>query len=269
MLKQRVITALILLPLVLAAIFWLPNALFALVMGAVLLQGGAEWANMMGESSLSQRLPMIALLATFMVIVYQFEQSWTIYLACGFWLASILWVRGYPGSASWWFTQPRLFVMGLLILVPAWQALVMLQRQPDGAWWVLYVFLLVWSADTGAYFVGRAFGKRKLAPSVSPGKSLEGMLGGLLLTMIVAALVAHFTQAAQHTGMGAFLAISLLATLASVLGDLVESMVKRQRGIKDSSQVLPGHGGVLDRIDSITAAAPVFCAGMLLLGAFR
>lgn len=269
MLKQRVITALILLPLVLAAIFWLPNALFALVMGAVLMQAGAEWANLMGETTLTQRLPMITLLGTFLVIVYQFEQNWTIYLACLFWLVSIVWVRSYPATASWWYSQPRLFFMGLLILVPAWQALVLLQGQPDGAWWVLYVFLLVWSADTGAYFVGRAVGKRKLAPAVSPGKSLEGMLGGLALTMLVSFLVAHFTHAAQHTGLAGFLAISLVATLASVLGDLVESMVKRQRGIKDSSQVLPGHGGVLDRIDSITAAAPVFCAGMLLLGAFQ
>ena len=129
--------------------------------------------------------------------------------------------------------------------------------------------MLVWGADTGAYFAGRAFGKRKLAPNVSPGKTIEGLLGGLALTLVIALLVATQTDALKNLGLGWFLLVSLVAVVGSVFGDLAESMFKRHRGIKDSSQVLPGHGGVLDRIDSITAAVPLFAAGMLVLGVFH
>jgi phosphatidate cytidylyltransferase len=156
--------------------------------------------------------------------------------------------------------------IGLLVLVPAWLALVVLQRQPGGAWWVLYVFSLVWVADTGAYFAGKQFGRTKLAPKVSPGKSVEGLVGGLLATLMLALGVATQTDMAGNVGVAVFVAVSMFTVLASVQGDLFESMIKRQRGIKDSSQILPGHGGLLDRIDSVTAAAPVFVACMFWLG---
>ncbi|WP_338036112.1 phosphatidate cytidylyltransferase [Halomonas binhaiensis] len=127
----------------------------------------------------------------------------------------------------------------------------------SGGVWLLFVLLLVWCADTGAYFFGRAFGKRKLAPKVSPGKSWEGVLGGMGVTAFLAVIFSLW----QSLDLGAtivLVVVTLGVTLTSVLGDLLESMLKRHRGLKDSSQLLPGHGGILDRIDSLTAAVPVF-----------
>jgi phosphatidate cytidylyltransferase len=131
----------------------------------------------------------------------------------------------------------------------------------------MYVFGLVWGADTGAYFVGRAFGKNKLAPKVSPGKTIEGMVGGLLTTSVLIVAVAVYRDL-PLIRMVAFIGLSLFTVLASVLGDLVESMVKRQAGVKDSGNIFPGHGGALDRIDSLTAAAPIFALGWWLAGGF-
>lgn len=148
-------------------------------------------------------------------------------------------------------------MIGLLILLPAWQGLVFIKQQPLGNWLIMAVMVLVWGADIGAYFSGKAFGKRKLAPQVSPGKSWEGVYGGLLLSLVIAAvvgLVAGWSIGQIILGLlGAAVVVFI-----SVVGDLTESMFKRQAGIKDSSNLLPGHGGVLDRIDSLTAAIPVF-----------
>ncbi|HNB19176.1 MAG TPA: phosphatidate cytidylyltransferase, partial [Agitococcus sp.] len=130
-----------------------------------------------------------------------------------------------------------------------------------------YVFCLVWGADTGAYFAGRKFGKHKLAPSVSPGKTIEGFVGGLITTSMLIVAVAIYRDLSAIRFV-AFVGLSLLTVLASVLGDLLESMVKRQAGVKDSGNIFPGHGGALDRIDSLTAAAPLFALGWWLAGGF-
>ena len=132
-------------------------------------------------------------------------------------------------------------------------------------WWLMYLFLLVWGADSGAYFVGRKLGKRKLAPHVSPNKSIEGLLGGVFVSAVIIIVVEAVyldLTIAQHI---LFLILSIITVFSSVLGDLLESMIKRRAGIKDSGRILPGHGGVLDRIDSLIAAAPVFAVGMYVL----
>ena len=145
--------------------------------------------------------------------------------------------------------------MGFWVLLPCWAGFNVL-GETSGAW-LLYVLLLVWMADIGAYFAGRTWGRRKLAPHVSPGKSWEGVAGGLVATLMLA-LVFGFWQQLGVGGSSVLLLITVVVTLASVLGDLLESMLKRYRQIKDSSQLLPGHGGILDRIDSLTAAVPLF-----------
>ena len=159
-------------------------------------------------------------------------------------------IRDRSGAA------PKLLI-GLLILLPAWQGLVFIKQLPLGNWLIMAVMVLVWGADIGAYFSGKAFGKRKLAPQVSPGKSWEGVYGGLALSLVITAvvgLVRDWTLGQMILGLlGAAIVVFI-----SVVGDLTESMFKRQSGIKDSSNLLPGHGGVLDRIDSLTAAIPVF-----------
>ena len=268
MLKQRVITALILLPLVLGSIFYLNTPWFALVMAVPVVLGAWEWANIMGFEDSTERMPYAALIAVGLLLVYWLDLNLVLLLACLWWGAAVWLVRCYPDETARWQGRQTLGGIGAVLLIPAWWSLVVLQGQENGPLWLLYVMLLVWGADTGAYFVGRKYGKNKLAPAVSPGKSKEGLWGGLAVTTTIALLVAIFTPAAANTGLVSFLLLSLIAVGASVYGDLAESMFKRHRGIKDSSQLLPGHGGILDRIDSITAAVPLFASGMLLLGAF-
>jgi phosphatidate cytidylyltransferase len=178
--------------------------------------------------------------------------------------ASVIWwgvatylVLTYPQTSEHWASAACKLVVGLLILLPAWQGLVLIKQEPLGNWLIMAVMVLVWGADIGAYFSGRAFGKRKLAPQVSPGKSWEGVYGGLvasLLITVIVGFVRDWTVAQLFKG----LIGAVLIVFVSVVGDLTESMFKRQSGIKDSSNLLPGHGGVLDRIDSLTAAIPVF-----------
>jgi phosphatidate cytidylyltransferase len=147
--------------------------------------------------------------------------------------------------------------IGLLILLPAWQGLILIKQWPLGNWLILAVMVLVWGADIGAYFSGKAFGKRKLAPKVSPGKSWEGVYGGLAASLLITAIVG-VTRGWSGSQFVFGLLGAAVVVFISVVGDLTESMFKRQSGIKDSSNLLPGHGGVLDRIDSLTAAIPVF-----------
>ena len=267
MLKQRIITALILLPLVLGAIFYLSSPWFALAIAIPVALGAWEWANIMGIEDSRARMPYVGGILAALLLVYWFDLSVVLFASCLWWALAVWLVKSYPKEVERWQSQTRLGAIGVLVLVPAWWSLVLIQDQENGHWWLLYVMLLVWGADTGAYFVGRKFGKHKLAPAVSPGKSREGLWGGIAVTAVIALVVAFTTSAARQVGIVPFLIISLVAVVGSVYGDLAESMFKRHRGIKDSSQLLPGHGGILDRIDSITAAVPLFASGMVLLGA--
>jgi phosphatidate cytidylyltransferase len=151
-----------------------------------------------------------------------------------------------------------------VVLLPAWIGLAYLRLDQAGSWLILYVIALVACADIGAYFAGRAFGRHKMAPAVSPGKTLEGLAGGITAVALFALLISAIALPAAISP-SAFLLLSMATALASVLGDLVESMVKRHRGVKDSGTLLPGHGGVLDRIDSLAAAIPVFAFGMVIV----
>lgn len=278
MLKQRVITALVLAVIFLAALFGLPSGYFSFFIGAVLLIGAWEWANLSGFPAIWQRLVysfvLLALLVgTALYLGFEGEASPrlngqairdVLVIGCGWWALALLLVQGYPSSSVLWGHKALRLVMGGLVLIPTWVALVYVRQQDDGAWLVLLLMLVVAVADSGGYFAGRRFGKHKLAPAVSPGKTWEGFAGGFLANCLLALLLS------QLLSMSLILMLVLIvpASLISVLGDLVESMVKRHAGAKDSGDILPGHGGILDRVDGITAAAPVFALALLASGAF-
>ncbi|MFC4260555.1 phosphatidate cytidylyltransferase [Marinobacter lacisalsi] len=272
MLKTRILTALILAPIAIIGIFFLPPLGFAIFTGVAICLGAWEWANMAGYSSDPARFGYAALVAVVLAGVYQVPTLILLWLGVIWWVLALLMVRSYPAGTPVWGSSAVRAVMGLLVLVPAWVGLNHLRNGTllfgdvdNGLVAILYVFLVVWVADIGAYFAGRAFGRAKLAPRVSPGKSWAGVWGGLAavgLLAVVAGLMARATLADTVV----LLLASMLVAGISVVGDLVESMLKRFRGIKDSSQLLPGHGGIMDRIDSLTAAIPVFALVITLLG---
>ena len=269
MLKQRIITALILLPIALCGFFLLQGAGFALFIGAVVCLGAWEWARLAGLEAQPQRVAYAVVVGLLLYGAWLLPAvaPWLLAAAVLWWLAATLLVLNYPHSSRYWGGLPGKLLIGLLILLPAWQGLVLLKQQwPQQAnALIIAVMVLVWGADIGAYFAGKAFGKRKLAPRVSPGKSWEGFFGGLLLSLLIT-LAVGLQQGWQLSGLLLALGGAALVVAVSVIGDLTESMFKRQSGIKDSSNLLPGHGGVLDRIDSLTAAIPLFAVLLWLAG---
>ncbi|CNH72370.1 CDP-diglyceride synthase [Yersinia massiliensis] len=281
MLKYRLITALILIPVVIGALFLLPPVGFAIVTLFVCMLAAWEWGQLAGFASRSQRIWLAILCGLLLVLMllslpaYQHsahlpQVSVPLWLSMGWWLAALLLVLTYPRSAVFWRDSRLLrIIFGILTIVPFFWGMVALrqygydQHHNIGAWWLLYVMLLVWGADSGAYMFGKLFGKHKLAPKVSPGKTWEGLIGGLLTSALISWLFGRY--APLDIIPEKLLICSVVAALASVLGDLTESMFKREAGIKDSGHLIPGHGGILDRIDSLTAAVPVFACLMLLV----
>lgn len=259
MLKQRIITALILLPIAICGFFLLSGASFALFIGLVVTLGAWEWARLAGLDGQVSRIVFAIAVALALTWLYHSPgvAPWLLAVAVLWWLLATVLVLTYPRSAERWGGLARRLLIGLVILLPAWQGLVLIKQWPLGNWLIMAVMVLVWGADIGAYFSGKAFGKRKLAPQVSPGKSWEGFIGGMCLCLLIALVVGlqrHWSAREMVLGLIA----TALVVAISVVGDLTESMFKRRAGIKDSSNLLPGHGGVLDRIDSLTAAIPVF-----------
>ncbi len=274
MLKQRIITALILAPLMLGGIFLLPVPQFGLFIAAIITIAAWEWANMAGITQ-----PVGRFLYAGVIAIALFASAWlinkqssyqTVFLAVagGWWLCALLFVLKYPKLSGLWSTRSVRILIGFCVLIPMWVGFMVLKQAAHSSLLILFLMFLIWGADTGAYFAGKRWGKSKLAPQVSPGKSWAGFWGGLVTAIFVALVFAYYSHSyikpLDASSFLSLLMISALTMFSSVLGDLLESMFKRFRGIKDSSSLLPGHGGVLDRIDSMTAAVPVF-AGLLLL----
>lgn len=260
MLRERVITALIMAALVIAAIFWLPPDVTAVVITLVVLAGAWEWSAFAGLQHPVARLVYVAAIGGCIAFVWSKgidspRANQVLLGALIWWLLATVWVIAMPSRSS----RGSTVLAGVLVLVPAWLALVHLHR--IAPYWLLFLLLLVVAADVGAYFVGRRFGRRKLAPQVSPGKTWEGVFGGVLAAGLMAAIGAAVLPVAVMP----FVAVCAVVVLAAVIGDLTESLFKRHAGLKDSGTILPGHGGVLDRVDSVTAAAPVFLFLMLSL----
>lgn len=267
MLKQRIITAAILLPIALIGFFLLDGLAFSLFIGVVVVLGGWEWARLAGFAGQFARIGYALLIVLLLVVLYRLPvlTPWLLSLSVVWWLVATALVLSYPGSQRHWGGRVGSLLIGLLILLPAWQALVVLKQWPLGNWLIVAVMVLVWAADIGAYFSGKALGRRKLAPQVSPGKSWEGLIGGLITSLLITVSVGLYQNWSPRALVLAFLGAALVVVI-SVVGDLTESMFKRSSGIKDSSQLLPGHGGVMDRIDSLTAAVPVFTVLLWLAG---
>ena len=272
MLKQRLLSALVMVPLVVLSVLYLQPSGFAMVLGLVMLVAAWEWSALIPLYGLPARVTYVLVAAVAIGIAWFLARS-------EFFVNSLLWVA----MAWWlfvlfWITRPGLgrevsslhaaakSVLGLGLLVSTWLALVVLHSRPDqGPHWVLYVMVLVWIADSGAFFAGRTFGRSKLAPQVSPGKTWEGVFGALIASAVFAFGYARFLDL-QTPKFSSFILVCLVTVLFSIAGDLLESLLKRQRGVKDSGGLIPGHGGVLDRTDSLLAAAPVFVFGMRWIG---
>ena len=277
MLKQRVITALLLAAAFLAGVYWLPTPVLAGVFALVVALAAWEWAPMAGLVGVSGRSLYVVLIIALTAALYLYADfdggvardriQPVLGLACLWWCFALLWVRSFPASRPLWGSIPMRSLMGLLILLPAWFAAVyLLQIEQHGAVMVVLV-LIVAAADIGAYFTGRAFGRHALAPSVSPGKTWEGLWGGVAAVAALSVLLWRFLPPRfDHLSLIAVVVVALTTAFASVLGDLTVSMVKRASGVKDSSGMLPGHGGLMDRIDSLCAAAPTFALSLLLVG---
>ncbi|MFB9887002.1 phosphatidate cytidylyltransferase [Balneatrix alpica] len=261
MFKARFLTALVLAPLMLFGLFVLEGVAFKLFGAAVVFLAAREWAVLCGWRQWLGRYSYATLLTSSLLLVALMPTTWVLTAAVVFWGWAFWAVCRYPQqqwSTPWW-----LALMGGLVLLPMWSALVHL-NQSGGHWWLLFLLLLVWLADTGAYVAGKRFGKRKLAPAVSPGKTWEGVAGAMLAVSLL--VLIFIGSGVLSANIGALLLLSWLITLVSILGDLLESMCKRMVGVKDSGTLLPGHGGVLDRIDSLTAALPCFVAALIWLG---
>jgi phosphatidate cytidylyltransferase len=250
-LLTRILTALPLIAGFLAALFLAPPALWLGIMGLVLLLGAMEWAGLAGlGKGLNRLYGGILALAGIALVLQDPHSTWPYLVSLAFWLmAPLLLHRGVTFRS-----KPVLLALGLVVLLPTYAAFVALREQSPGL--LLAVVGLVVIADSAAYFSGRRFGRHKLAPRISPGKTLEGVAGAWLgVTCYVLALAVAWPEGLGVSWFPAMLAAWALLFL-SVVGDLMESWIKRQAGVKDSGSLLPGHGGVLDRIDSLTAALP-------------
>lgn len=284
MLKQRLITAAILIPLVVWSIFSLPTYILSLVFAAILVAGAWEWTALLGLSSLLSRISYVITIILILAL-----GSWAVMnpvmlyivmgIALAWWVGALIWIQRYSFNIArhdnmngrmsihgnsrlrWYFG-----LAGIVVFIPPWIALVVMHDEGVfGPYWVLFILMLIWGADSGAYFAGRRWGMKKLAPYVSPGKTWEGVLGACIVTLLLA-MMGSLVFKVPTSGLLAFVMLCLATTLFSIVGDLLESMLKRRAGVKDSGHLLPGHGGVLDRIDSLVSGMPIFVLGLLLQG---
>ncbi|NOR71510.1 MAG: phosphatidate cytidylyltransferase [Methylomarinum sp.] len=286
MLLQRILTALVLAAVAISAIFLLPILYFYLFIAVIVLIAAWEWTNLVEINKVSGKLGFLLLLIVPMLGVtfwtqlleltsqvfewpeikeYSGALEWLVIGPVVFWVMMMILIRKVPEGllAIELKTSFKVFI-GWFVLLSAWMFLTKL-RAYYGADAVMYFLALIWIADIAAYFTGKKFGKDKLAPAISPGKTVQGMYGAIISAMLCAlALTLYYgypMMIATDFGM-----LSILTVLVSIYGDLFFSLMKRKSGVKDSGSILPGHGGVLDRIDSVIAAAPFYYAGVILIG---
>jgi phosphatidate cytidylyltransferase len=273
MLKARVLTAFMLLPLALLIFFVLPEDVFAISVGLIVLVGAWEWIRLSGLVNRPLYWVLLVLFAGILVWSYLLPQVYVpmlLGIGCIFWIGAAVMVIMYPKSREQVGGQHMKLGFGLLVLIPAYIGLLYLRRHEAHLLLIALLATIIWAADVGAYFVGRQFGTAKLAPNVSPGKSWTGLFGGMVVALSVGMVGVSIGEPSGHlfspVAWLVLIGIVVTTVLFSVLGDLFESLIKREQGVKDSSSLLPGHGGVMDRIDSLTAATPIFALLVYLTG---
>lgn len=259
--KARILTASILAPIIILGVLLLPRFEFVIMSALIFLYAGWEWSGLINLPPSQRPIYVIILLVLFCIVQALFSE-FILVLALVWWLFAGYLILRYPKFVETWTNSKNLQAgMGLLVIIPCWIAMNIIREHSPG--YLLLVLFLVWSADTGAFFAGKRLGKQKLAPNVSPGKTIEGLIGGVILTIIIAIIGALLLKM-PLAKWPLLLVLAIIVALISVIGDLFESMIKRQAGVKDSGTLLPGHGGLLDRIDGMTAALPIFALGMSL-----
>lgn len=257
-------TALLLAVVLVAILFWLPARVAVGAIMVAVAAGAWEWAGFAGRNAPAARVAYAAAVMAAVAVTWSMTgaaqtRHWFLVAAALWWLGALAWVALAPGSGR----PAAAAIAGFLVMVPAAVSLAWLVLlEPDGQRLLFFLVALIAAADIGAYFGGRRWGSRRLAPRVSPGKTWEGLWSGFAAAVLVAVVGGRLLG---FQGVS-WLVVCVLVVLASVVGDLVESMFKRRVGLKDSSALLPGHGGVLDRVDSLTAAGPVFVLGLSMLG---
>ena len=286
MLLQRILTALVLATLAITAIFALPTLYFYLFIAIIVLIAGWEWADLSETHSLSGKFSLML----FLIVPMLGVTFWTQILEVISELLQMPEIKKYSGALEWLVLGPvffwimmmilikkmpdellkieitkhyRIFI-GWFVLLAAWMFLTKL-RAYFGSEAVMYFLALIWIADIAAFFTGKKFGKDKLAPLISPGKTIQGMYGAIISAILCAVCLALYYGYPLMIATD-FALLSILTVIVSIYGDLFFSLVKRKNGVKDSGSILPGHGGVLDRIDSVIAAAPFYYAGVILIG---
>ena len=262
MLKQRILTAIVAGAALLVVLFLLPANLALGVIVALMLAAAWEWSGLLGRVGLVGRLVYVAAIAALLAFVtprLSDADSVAVILKIGlaWWFAALVWVFFYPTPIA----APVRWLCGPLVMIPAYMALLSLYAYAPAI--LLFALAVVWAADVGAYFTGRRFGRVKLAPRISPGKTWEGVIGGLAAVVLLL-LVARL--AGIEMDVAVVIPFCLAVATLSIVGDLTVSMFKRNAGVKDSGALFPGHGGVLDRIDSVAAAAPLFALGLGWMG---
>ena len=257
--KQRVITAVIALLLLTLVLFFVPPMVAQVVIIAVILAGAWEWSAFLGASGNGVRIVYvcgIGVLLAAVTLAPGVDASLVFKISLLWWMIALVWTFFYPTAipiAVRW-------IVGVLILVPVYLALVVLYQADPPI--LLFALLVVWVADSGAFFAGKTMGRVKLAPSISPGKTWEGVIGGLIAVGLLTLVGSIWVE----MDLSVFVPFCLAVACLSVIGDLTISMFKRNAGVKDSGTLFPGHGGVLDRIDSVAAAAPLFALGASWVG---
>lgn len=261
MLRQRILTAIVALAVLAVVLFVVPAFVARVVIAALLLAGAWEWGGFLFKNQTNGRLVYMVFIGLLMAVLFFAQPASRVidavlWGALVWWFMALLWMFFFPTPVA----RTVTWLCGALVLVPAWTALDLLYVQAPRL--LLFALLIVWVADIGAYFAGKGFGRVKLAPKISPGKSWEGVLGGLMAVVLLAAIGSWFLA----TEISVLIPFCLAVTMLSIVGDLTVSMFKRTAGVKDSGSLFPGHGGVLDRIDSVTAAAPLFALALGWIG---